>query len=83
MLELIRFTSGSHAEEFMAGRLYMNSLGFFWNNGFEGQRDMLEGVAQMQDPKNSLFSAEHYEEPYMLRIGRLDDMGVSGHGSIS
>ena len=58
MLELIRFTSGSHAEEFMVGRLYMNSLGFFWSNGFEGQRDMLEGVAQMQDPKDSLFSEE-------------------------
>ena len=59
MLELIRFTSGSHAEEFMAGRLYMNSLGFFWNNGFEGQRDMFEGVAQMQDPRDSLFSEEY------------------------
>lgn len=58
MLELIRFTSGPHAEKFMAGRLYMSSLGYFWNNGFEGQQDMLEGAARMQDPKESLFPAE-------------------------
>lgn len=58
MLELIRFTSGPHAEEFMAGRLYMSSLGYFWNNGFEGQQDMLEGTAWMQDPKESHFPKE-------------------------
>lgn len=38
------FSKKKYAEQFMAGSLYMNSLSYFWENGFEKQQDILEGV---------------------------------------
>lgn len=40
---LIKFTD--YAEDFQNGTLYMNTLNYFWENGFEDQRDILEGVS--------------------------------------
>lgn len=33
-----------YLKEFLSGSLYMNSLDYFWNNGFDEQRDLFEGV---------------------------------------
>ena len=30
---------------FASGKLYMNSLSYFWENGFEDQKDMFEGIS--------------------------------------
>lgn len=38
------FSSDKYIKEFISGSLYMNSLDYFWNNGFEEQRDIFEGV---------------------------------------
>ena len=38
------FSSYKYIKEFVSGSLYMNSLDYFWNNGFDEQRDIFEGV---------------------------------------
>ena len=38
------FNNKKFADEFVSGSLYMNSLNYFWNNGFDEQRDMFEGI---------------------------------------
>ena len=46
MRQLIKyFSTKEYAEMFMSGKLYMNSLSFFWENGFEEQRDIFEGIS--------------------------------------
>ena len=50
MRELIKFFClKDYAEMFKAGKLYMNSLAYFWNNGFEEQRDIFEGITDSID----------------------------------
>ncbi|MGS0746166.1 DUF2971 domain-containing protein [Syntrophomonas erecta subsp. sporosyntropha] len=45
MGDLIRFTTKEeYANQFLSGRIYMNSLSYFWSEGFEAQRDFSEGV---------------------------------------
>lgn len=39
------FEKEEYAKSFLKGNLYMNSLSYFWENGFEDQRDMLEGLS--------------------------------------
>ena len=43
---LVKFTD--YADSFQAGHIYMNTLDFFWKNGFEDQKDILEGVFSSQ-----------------------------------
>lgn len=38
------FAEKKYLEEFSSGSLYMNTLDYFWNNGFDEQNDMFEGV---------------------------------------
>ena len=38
------FSQKSYLREFVSGKLYMNSLDYFWNNGFYEQKDIFEGV---------------------------------------
>lgn len=38
------FANKTYLEEFVSGSLYMNSLDYFWNNGFDEQHDCFEGV---------------------------------------
>lgn len=38
------FSKKKYLEEFISGKLHMNTLDFFWNNGFEDQKDIFEGV---------------------------------------
>lgn len=46
MRQLIKFFANKeYAEMFKSGKLYMNSLAYFWDNGFEEQRDVLEGIS--------------------------------------
>lgn len=40
---LVKFTN--YADDFQDGNLYMNTLNYFWNHGFEEQRDILEGLS--------------------------------------
>lgn len=47
---LIKFTD--YAKLFQQGKLYMNTLSWFWNNGFEDQSDILEGVIAKVPPRN-------------------------------
>ena len=42
MHTLVKFTN--HAKDFLNGCLYMNTLNYFWENGFQEQRDICEGV---------------------------------------
>lgn len=46
MRQLIRFVSEKeHAKQFLAGEIYMNTMGYFWEEGFEDQKDYFEGVS--------------------------------------
>ena len=56
------FKTKKYANEFMNGLLYMNSLGYFWKNGFESQRDMLEGVSEELKCKLILNNIEDFEK---------------------
>ena len=42
MHTLVKFTD--YAESFINGCLYMNTLHYFWENGFQEQKDICEGV---------------------------------------
>lgn len=43
--QLIKFIKNrKYTEMFLDGNLYMNSLSYFWDKGFEEQRDVLEGI---------------------------------------
>lgn len=53
MHALIKFTQKEFAESFQSGILYMNSLNYFQNNGFEDQKDNLEGVILSANPHSS------------------------------
>lgn len=56
---LIKFTPKlDYARSFQQGKLYMNTLNYFWTNGFEEQRDVLEGVAAKTSPDNLDFLPE-------------------------
>lgn len=53
MHQLIKyFGKKEYAEQFLKGELYMNSLAYFWDNGFEDQRDLFEGVSETFDKKS-------------------------------
>lgn len=43
-LLLKHFESKHYLNEFLSGSLYMNTLNYFWNEGFEEQNDVFEGV---------------------------------------
>lgn len=46
MRQLIKyFKTEKYAKMFVSGKLYMNSLSYFWENGFEDQKDMFEGIS--------------------------------------
>lgn len=52
MRQLIKyFSTKEYAEMFVSGKLYMNSLSFFWDNGFEEQRDVFEGISDTINAK--------------------------------
>lgn len=56
MIEYYRFFSKkNYAEEFLNGNLFMNNLGYFWTNGFEGQRDFNEGSVITMTPQQNPF----------------------------
>lgn len=55
MVDLYRFMKKEFAESFLQGKIYMSALGYFWENGFESQKDFNEGTAQMQAPAQSPF----------------------------
>lgn len=53
MRVLAKFTSKEkYANSFRRGRLHMNTLSYFWNNGFEDQKDIMEGVILSAPPQN-------------------------------
>lgn len=53
MHQLIKFFGKKdYAEQFLKGELYMNSLAYFWDNGFEDQKDLFEGVSETFDKKS-------------------------------
>lgn len=55
MHQLIKFFGKrNYAEQFLQGELYMNSLSYFWDNGFEEQKDLFEGVSETFDKKESV-----------------------------
>ena len=36
------FSQKKFLDAFISGKLYMNTLNYFWNNGFEEQKDIFE-----------------------------------------
>ena len=36
------FSQKNFLDAFISGKLYMNTLDYFWNNGFEEQKDIFE-----------------------------------------
>lgn len=44
-----------YADDFQQGRLYMNSLSYFWNHGFSAQKDIMEGVLLSVPPETFSF----------------------------
>ncbi len=56
MIEYYKFFSKKkYAEDFLRGNLYMNSMAYFWANGFEGQADFGEGSLRSATPAQMLF----------------------------
>ena len=56
MIEYYRFFSKKQfAEDFIHGKLYMNSMSYFWKNGFEGQCDFAEGSVVTCKPNEMPF----------------------------
>lgn len=54
MRNLIRFISKKkYANQFLSGKIYMNSMSFFWSKGFEEQKDFFEGLSSTI-PKNKM-----------------------------
>lgn len=52
MIRLVRgFKERKWAEQFLRGDVYMNTLGYFWNEGNIEQRDFLEGACASFDPR--------------------------------
>lgn len=50
---LAKFTSKQkYANSFRRGLLHMNTLSYFWNNGYEDQKDIMEGVILSTPPQN-------------------------------
>ena len=52
------FSKKDYAEAFQNGKLYMNTLDYFWNQGFEDQKDILEGVTNLTDADGLPFLPE-------------------------
>ena len=51
MIRLFRgFKEQKWAEQFVRGDIYMNTLGYFWNEGNVEQQDFLEGACASFDP---------------------------------
>lgn len=51
MIRLVRgFKEQKWAEQFLRGDIYMNTLGYFWNEGNVEQQDFLEGACASFDP---------------------------------
>ena len=51
MIRLVRgFKEKKWAEQFLRGDIYMNTLGYFWNEGNMEQQDFLEGACASFDP---------------------------------
>ena len=51
MIRLVRgFKEQKWAEQFLRGDIYMNTLGYFWNEGNMEQQDFLEGACASFDP---------------------------------
>lgn len=51
MIRLVRgFKERKWAEQFLHGDVYMNTLGYFWNEGKLEQQDFLEGACASFDP---------------------------------
>lgn len=75
MYDLIRFTSErQYAESFLKGKLYMNSLGYFWLNGFQSQKDYYEGTVSFADPKDTPFPPELTKHMWGSVMNRLEAM---------
>ena len=51
MIRLVRgFKEQKWAKQFLRGDIYMNTLGYFWNEGNVEQQDFLEGACASFDP---------------------------------
>lgn len=51
MIRLVRgFKEQRWAKQFLRGDIYMNTLGYFWNEGNVEQQDFLEGACSSFDP---------------------------------
>lgn len=52
MHTLVKFTD--YADSFINGCLYMNTLHYFWNNGFQEQKDIYEGIIGSITPEQAI-----------------------------
>lgn len=76
--DLIRFTSAKYVNDFLDGKIYMNSIGYFIENGFEDQKDYFEGVSYYEDPNTSEF-AQRYDD--RLKAALTGDIAWVNEGS--
>lgn len=75
MYDLIRFfDKKEYAEIFLKGQLYMNSLGYFWANGFQDQQDLFEGTVSFVDPHNTLLPDDLTKHIIGSVMNRLEAM---------
>lgn len=52
MFALVKFVPTlERADYFCEGKLYMNTLDYFWHNGFGAQKDILEGIISTVSPE--------------------------------
>lgn len=78
VFDLIRFTKPEHVESFLDGKIYMNSIGFFHMSGFEGQRDIFEGMAYYENPVDSPIALSFPEKLRNILVGNI---GLSNEGA--
>lgn len=69
MFDLIKFTEEKYAASFLEGKLFMNTLGHFWEQGFEGQRDMKEGTQRLSTPGSTPALPKEVQDVILGNVG--------------
>jgi len=69
MFDLIKFCDEKYVSDLLDGKLFMNTLGYFWNNGFEGQKDFTEGTDMLSQPQDVEFIYKEFQDAIIGNVG--------------
>ena len=65
------FKTKEYAEQFLRGEIYMNYLGYFWENGGLGQKDLYEGAARIVPPDEFPGLSKDFKEALLSGITEI------------